>query len=90
MVTTELAMRILCRTLRLVDFVQQNAYMSEYTHWEYEQYTEFAEKRGMPAPSEVEVAEVSESELAFLKKAIEGILCDGTGASKKAEIGMYL
>jgi hypothetical protein len=30
--TPKLAMRILCRTLRLVDFVQQNARLSEYAH----------------------------------------------------------
>jgi hypothetical protein len=38
--TPELATRILCRALRLVDFVQQDARLSEYAHWEYEQYAE--------------------------------------------------
>lgn len=88
--TPELAMRILCRALRLVDFVQQDARLSEYAHWEYEQYAEFAEKRGMPVPSEEEVASVSVRELAFLKKAIASILCNGAGTSKEPEIGMYL
>jgi hypothetical protein len=88
--TPELATRILCRALRLVDFVQQNARLSEYAHWEYEQYAEFAEKRGMPVPSEEEVADVSVRELAFLRKAIASILCDGVTISKKPEIGMYL
>ena len=88
--TPELATRILCRALRLVDFVQQNARLSEYAHWEYEQYAEFAEKRGMPVPSEEKVADVSVRELAFLRKAIASILCDGATISKKPEIGMYL
>ena len=88
--TPEVATRILCRALRLVDFVQQNARLSEYAHWEYEQYAEFAEERGMPVPSEEEVADVSVRELAFLKKAIANILCDGPQTSSKPEIGMYL
>src|SRR5215469_10109823 len=87
--TSELALRILCRALRLVDFVQQNACLSEYAHWEYEQYAEFAEERGMRVPSEEEVANVSVRELAFLKNAIASILCDGARTSKKPEIGMY-
>jgi hypothetical protein len=88
--TPELATRILCRALRLVDFVQQNARLSEYAHWEYEQYAEFAKERGMPVPSEAEVADVSVRELAFLKKAIASILCAGATISRKPEIGMYL
>jgi hypothetical protein len=63
---------------------------SEYAHWEYEQYAQFAQERGMPVPSEEEVADVSVRELAFLKKTIENILCDGATISKKPEIGMYL
>ena len=88
--TPELAVRILCRALRLVDFVQQNSRLSEYAHWEYEQYAEFAEKRGMPVPSEEEVTDVSVRELAFLKKAIASILCDSATTSRKPETGMYL
>jgi hypothetical protein len=88
--TPELATRILCRALRLVDFVQQDARLSEYAHWEYEQYAGFAKERGMPVPSEEEVTNVSVCELAFLKKAIESILCGGTRTSKEPEIGMYL
>ncbi len=88
--TPELATRILCRALRLVDFVQQNGRLSEYAHWEYEEYADFAQQRGMPVPSEEEVANVSECELAFLKDVIQGILCAATGPSKKPEIGMYL
>jgi hypothetical protein len=88
--TPELALRILCRALRLVDFVQQNARMSEYAHWEYEEYAEFAEERGMPVPTEEEVANVSVRELAFLKKAIENILCGGARTSAEPQIGMYL
>jgi hypothetical protein len=88
--TPELATRILCRALRLVDFVHENGRLSEYAHWEYEQYADFAQRRGMPVPSEKEVANVSVSELAFLKNAIQGILCAGTAPSRKPEIGMYL
>jgi hypothetical protein len=88
--TPELAIRILCRALRLVDFVQQNGRVPEYAHWEYEQYADFAQQRGMPVPSEQEVANVSECELAFLKNAIQSILCVGTRPSKEPEIGMYL
>lgn len=88
--TPEVATCILCRALRLVDFVQQNARISEYAHWEYEEYAKSATERGMPVPSEEEVANVSVRELAFLKKAIENILCDGTRTSKQPEIGMYL
>jgi hypothetical protein len=62
----------------------------EYARWEYQQYAQFAEERGMPVPSEKEVADVSVRELAFLKKAIASILCDGAGISRKPEIGMYL
>jgi hypothetical protein len=88
--TPELATRILCRALRLVDFVQENGRLSEYAHWEYEQYADFAQRRGIPVPSEKEVANVSVCELAFLKNTIQGILCAGTAPSKRPEIGMYL
>jgi len=88
--TPELALRILCRALRLVDFVQQKGRLLEYARWEYEQYAEFAEQRGMPVPSEAEVADVSVCELAFLKNAIQGILCTAAVPSRKPEIGMYL
>ena len=88
--TPEVATRILCRALRLVDFLQQNARLPEYAHWEYEQYAEFARERGMPVPTEEEVTNVSVRELAFLKKTIESILCGGAATSKKPEIGMYL
>ena len=88
--TPELAMRILCRALRLVDFVERDGRLPEYARWEYEQYADFAQRRGMPVPSEQEVANVSESELAFLKNAIQRILCTAKGPSKKPEIGMYL
>ena len=59
--TPELATRILCRALRLVDFLQQNARLPEYAHWEYEQYAEFARERGMPIPTEEEVANLDDS-----------------------------
>lgn len=88
--TPEVATRILCRALRLVDFVQQNDRLPEYAHWEYEQYAEFAQERGMPVPTEEEVATVTVCELAFLKKAIENILCHGVRTSREPEIGMYL
>jgi hypothetical protein len=88
--TPELATRILCRALRLVEFVQENGRLPEYAHWEYEQYADFAKQRGMPVPSEEEVANVSVCELAFIKNAIQGILCAGPGPSGKPEIGMYL
>jgi hypothetical protein len=88
--TPELATRILCWALRLVDFVQQNGRLSEYAHWEYEQYADFAQRRGIPVPSEKEVANVSACELAFLKNTIQGILCASTAPSKEPEIGMYL
>jgi hypothetical protein len=88
--TPELATRILCRALRLVDFVQENGRLSEYAHWEYEQYADFAQRRGIRVPSEKEVANVSVCELAFLKNTIESILCAGTAPSKRPEIGMYL
>jgi hypothetical protein len=88
--TPELATRILCRALRLVDFVQQNGQLSEYAHWEYEQYADYAQRRGMPVPTEKEVADVSVCELAFLRNAIQGILCAGMVPSRKPEIGMYL
>lgn len=88
--TPELATRILCRALRLVDFVQQNGRLSEYAQWEYQQYADFAQHRDMPVPSEEEVANVSICELAFLKNAIQGILCSGTAPAKEPEIGMYL
>jgi hypothetical protein len=88
--TPELALRILCRALRLVDFVQQNGRLPEYAQWEYEQYADFARRHGTPVPSEEEVANVSVCELAFLKSATQAILCTATVPSRKPEIGMYL
>lgn len=88
--TPELALRILCRALRLVDFVQQNGQLSEYAQWEFEQYADFARRHDMPVPSEEEVANVSVCELAFLRNAIQSILCAAAVPSRKPEIGMYL
>jgi hypothetical protein len=90
--TPELARLILARSLAVIDFVTADELrLREYTMDEYNRYCDWANANDIPADISVqELAKTAMEQLAFVQKAIQGLLRDGSVPPKPPEIGAYL